>query len=108
MSDEKMIDAANNEFRHQLGVLEEMGELDIDFAVRAILDAGGYPARVAELEAENKRLRTLLVPFAHRDLSALLGGNIQDDASIVYQRNNAILRLGDFRAVRAALVEGEE
>ena len=47
------------------------------------------------------QLEAALTPFLHDDLCEVLGGNIQGDDSIVFQRNTAKLTLGHFRAARA-------
>jgi hypothetical protein len=61
-------------------------------------------ARAAQLEAERDALRrqleqaqAALLPFTHIDLIKKLAGNEQGEESIVYQRNDAVLTLGDFR-----------
>lgn len=57
-----------------------------------------------ESEVELAALRPLLKeagealkPFAHADLSEKLAGNFDGDGSIIFQRNNAIITLGDAR-----------
>lgn len=42
-------------------------------------------------------LKEVLAPFAHPDLSKLCHGNTRNDDSIVFQRDNAILKIGDFK-----------
>lgn len=44
-----------------------------------------------------------LEPFTHPDLAMEMGGNVEGDNSIVYQRNGAYLKLGDFRRAARAL-----
>ena len=51
---------------------------------------------IADLQAQVDRAVLALEPFAHPDLRRLLGGNAQGLESIVFQRNRAILRIGDF------------
>jgi len=46
--------------------------------------------------------------FAHDDLCKKLGGNVSGDSSIIFQRDNAIITLGDCRKIRAALNKLEE
>jgi len=47
-------------------------------------------------------------PFTHGELCELLGSNAQCDDSPVFQRNGAILTIGDFRRARVALKKLEE
>ena len=51
-------------------------------------------AAAAQREAE---LREALEPFAHPDLLKARGGNQEGDASIIFARDDAELKLGDFR-----------
>jgi len=55
--------------------------------------------------AENARLKEVCKPFSHPDLSRIMGGNAKGDDSIVFQRNDAILRIGDFKAAAEAAKE---
>ena len=57
---------------------------------------------LAAVTAERDALREALKPFAHDDLRKLLQGQGLPE-SIVYQRNNATLRIRDFQNARAAL-----
>lgn len=57
--------------------------------------------------AKNAKLLRILEPFAQDDLCRLLSGNIEGNSSIIFQRDDAILRLRDFRRARAA-IEGSE
>ena len=66
-------------------------------------DVAELTAAVKRLEAKNARFRDALKPFAHDDLCALLFGNSTGNESIVFQRNDAVLTIGDFMAARAAL-----
>jgi hypothetical protein len=50
---------------------------------------------------ETGLLTDVLRAFAHPDLCEVLGGNVEGNASIVFQRNKAILTLGDFRRARS-------
>jgi hypothetical protein len=52
--------------------------------------------RIADLE-------DALRPFAHPDLCKMLSGNVKGDASIVFQRDNAFLRIGDFARAQKLL-----
>lgn len=77
------------------------------------LDAGDYRYQVAQLSetgedkphignliAKAPKLLEALEPFAHADLSELLGGNVEGDDSIVFQKKDAKLTIGDFRRAR--------
>ena len=57
---------------------------------------------ISELLEEIKLLRKALKPFAHLDLSQSVGGCVRDQ-SIVYQKNDAVLYLSDFRFAREVL-----
>ena len=50
------------------------------------------------LDIIDEMLKTLK-PFAHPDMHKLLSGNNMGDESIVFQRNKAVLTIGDFRKV---------
>jgi len=64
--------------------------------------------RANDLDAENKRLRDALKPFAHPDLSELLGGNCEAGESIVFRRKNATLKIKHFKVAENSLKgEGE-
>ena len=66
---------------------------------------GSCHCRTKEAEKIDQLVEALK-PFTHPDLSQILEGNCEGDDSIVFQRNKAILRIGDFRkALKAA---GEE
>lgn len=52
-------------------------------------------------EARIKELEEALRPFAHPDLGEILGGNVQGNESIVFQKNKAFLKIGDFRKAAA-------
>lgn len=82
---------------------EELDELDTRFrrATEDMFDA--YSETINALEAENERLRDALEPFAHPDLRLQLGGNSDREGrdAIVFQRNNAVLRLRDFDVAAA-------
>lgn len=54
-------------------------------------------------EAKIAALVKALEPFGHPDLSQTLSGNIEGDASPIFGRDRAILKLGDFKRARAAL-----
>lgn len=55
------------------------------------------------IDAERDALRAALSPFAHDDLCKELGGNVEGDASIIFQRNLAQITLGDCRRARMLL-----
>lgn len=69
-------------------------------------ESAGLKKKSRKLEQEIERLRDMLKPFAHPDLCKFLPGNTHDDKSVVFQRDHAILRIGDFRQARNALKEG--
>jgi hypothetical protein len=50
----------------------------------------------------------VLTPFAHDDLCCALGGNVEGDDSIIFQRVEAALTLGDCRRARAFLAKHKE
>lgn len=54
-------------------------------------------------EAKIAALVKALEPFAHPDLARTLAGNVEGDASPIFGRDRAILKLGDFKQARAAL-----
>lgn len=58
---------------------------------------------LAEVREENEKLREALEVFSHPDLCRVLGGNAEKGESIVFQRNEAILRLKDFWKARDIL-----
>ena len=58
---------------------------------------------VTRLTRELEEAKDILEPFSHEDLCEQLGGNAEGDLSIIFQRNKAVLRLGDFKRVRAYL-----
>ena len=60
-------------------------------------------ARLAALRARAERAEGALEPFAHPDLLKMTGGQCQGDDSPVYGRDNAVLKLGHFRAAARAL-----
>jgi len=60
-----------------------------------------------ENQANAPELLEALKPFAHPDLHELLGGNVQGDDSIVFQRNGAFLTIGDFRRASAAIAKAK-
>ena len=57
--------------------------------------------RVGELEGALK-------PFAHDDLCETFTGNSNGDASVIFQRNHAVLTLGDCRLARRYLLPTSE
>lgn len=58
------------------------------------------------LTAERDALKEALKPFAHPDLSKAFANNTQGDDSIIFQRDNAFITLGDCRRA-AALLEAK-
>ena len=59
--------------------------------------------RLTTLRARAERAEGALEPFAHPDLLKMTGGQCQGDDSPVYGRDNAVLKLGHFRAAARAL-----
>jgi len=55
------------------------------------------------IAADIEQLEKALEPFAHEDLCETTSGNVEGDNSPVFGKNNAILRLGDFRKARRLL-----
>ena len=49
-----------------------------------------------------RRLRAAVVPFAHDDLCRVMGGSF-DETSIIYQRGEAKITIGDCRLAKAAV-----
>lgn len=64
-------------------------------------------AEIVKLQAKNSRLREALAPFAHPDLFRVTAGNVEGGESIVFQRNNAILKLKHFVSADRLAGEGE-
>jgi len=56
-----------------------------------------YEQKIATLRAQLAEAVEVLRPFAHPDLSENLSGNRSGQESIVYERNEAILIIRDFR-----------
>lgn len=56
-------------------------------------------------EERIKELEEALKPFVHEDLSRLFSGNNLGDDSIVFQRNKAVLKIGDFKKAKKALCQ---
>lgn len=56
-----------------------------------------------EARAKIRVLEKALQPFSHPDLSQMLSNNVQGEDSIVFQRNDAILTIGDFERAKVAL-----
>ena len=59
---------------------------------------------IATLRAQLQEAIEALKPFAHPDLSEILSGNRSGQESIVYERNEAVLIIRDFRRA-AEIVE---
>ena len=53
--------------------------------------------QIKELETKIVKLQNALRPFTHPDLHKIFGGNCEGSKSVVFQRNNAVLRIGDFK-----------
>jgi len=76
--------------------------------------------QIQTLQAENAKLKAklevaekALEPFTHEDLSFKFSNNCQGNESIIFQRNNAILTIGDIKRAQEALtdikaLQGEE
>ena len=60
-------------------------------------------ARLVKCWNCHDELVAALRPFAHPDLSRIMGGNVEGDDSIVFRRNEARLTIGDFKRAAAAL-----
>ena len=58
--------------------------------------------RIAALEARVKELEDALKPFSHKDLNKYVSGQGLPE-SVVFQRDNAILRIRDFQNASKAL-----
>lgn len=74
---------------------------------RLIASAPETAKELERVKALNAQMLEALKPFAHEDLCKTLSGNIQGDESIIYQRDTAILKLGDFRKARVAIKSAE-
>ena len=94
----------------------EMLRLDAGWT-EAMEDCHEFYSQVCLLKKENADLRAqleealiVLIPFSQPQFSEELGGNVEGAASIVYARNGAVLRIGDFRRAAAirALKEQEK
>ncbi len=60
---------------------------------------------ICQLELKVANLEHALKPFTHDDLCELFGGNCKGIESPVFQRNNALLLIKDFRLARSLLYE---
>jgi len=60
---------------------------------------------ISKLREKITDLEKALEPFAHEDLSILLGGNVEGDNSPVYQRNKAKLFIRNFKLAKELLSE---
>ena len=58
---------------------------------------------IAQLRARIAELEAALRPFAHEDFSRVIGGNGHGDDSIIFQRRDAVITLGDCRKAHALL-----
>jgi hypothetical protein len=63
---------------------------------------------MAFLIKELEELRKAVRPFAHPDLFAMRSGNKDGGDSIVFQRDNAVLKARDFKRVQELLEEDTE
>ena len=77
----------------------EYKRLDIQWKARA----KELEAKNAELVEEVEMLKAIIKPFAHPDLSKMLGGNAEGDKSPVFQRDKAMLTIGDFKKAKEAI-----
>lgn len=50
-----------------------------------------------DLRRQLEQARRALKPFTHPDLAREMSGNKKGDASIIFQRNEAIITIGDIR-----------
>ena len=73
-------------------------------------DMAAYRKMADDLRAKLGEALIVLIPFSQPQFSEELGGNVEGAASIVYARNGAVLRIGDFRRAAAirALKEQEK
>lgn len=53
--------------------------------------------QIIKLQATVDKLRVIIKPFAHPDLCKSLQGNANGDDSIIFQRDNATITLGNCR-----------
>lgn len=71
----------------------------VNGSVGTFCDCQLLPSDIVRLYLESGR--EALAPFAHPDLCESLGGNIQGEKSIIFQRNHAIITLEDTRRAAA-------
>ena len=64
-------------------------------------------AQLATAAQRERELREALEPFAQPELYRQLGGNIEGDDSIIFVRDDAELRLGDFRRAARLLASAD-
>ena len=64
-------------------------------------------AQLAAAAQRERELREALEPFAQPELYRQLGGNIEGDDSIIFVRDDAELRLGDFRRAARLLASAD-
>jgi len=57
------------------------------------------------LQAKLDKAVEALEPFTHEDLSFKFSNNCQGNESIIFQRNNAILTIGDIKRAQEALTD---
>jgi len=60
------------------------------------------------LEQQLEKCKEVLRPFTQDDLCKVTGGMIQNDNSLVWGKDKALLRLGDFKKARTLLKELED
>jgi len=76
-------------------------EIVADF-LEQMTDRDSYAVYVREAAKSLARLQAILKPFTQPDLHKLMVGNFEGDASIVFQRDKAVLTIGDFSAAAEA------
>jgi hypothetical protein len=95
--------------RHEreLKMIAELG-FTISQKAPAYADRGELLNIVAGLEAQVERLQTALRPFVHDDLCRIFGGNAEGLKSPIFQRNAAVITIGDCIYARDTLMVIEE
>lgn len=85
--------------------LSRNGRNDLEYAVACVNATPALLARIEQLEAEVRRLREALKPFA--DAAEDLDDAHRDDSDIWQAAVGMSIFAGDLRAARATLSEGE-
>lgn len=62
-----------------------------------------YTEELAHAAEKVAKIKQAAQPFMHPDLQKILSGNTLGDDSIVFQRDNAALTIGDFRRLAEVL-----